>query len=211
MEVEIEDSILRDNFSTVLNSWKDSVLLLYNKQREQLVSKLSAILLSSSEAQNIQKLLKDPNSIQEVGEFTAFMKIIGLSNHNVFQLLNDIFKETLPKYFNNTKAKSALKKAKQKEQLSKVLTGIFVGIGTVYFFVGNTDNKFSISLTLDIIGIVVGVWVGVTAGSSEMKNFRKVFAETINKIDSTSITYQDFNLKSIEAKTGNNNYDTLDN
>jgi hypothetical protein len=44
-----------------------------------------------------------------------------------------------------------------------------------------------------------------------MKNFRKVFAETINKIDSTSITYQDFNLKSIEAKTGNNNYDTLDN
>ena len=218
LEDKIEDSNLRNNFNVVMDSWKDSVIYLYNKQREQLVARLKKF--SVSEAENIQKLLNDPNSIQEVGEFVAFMKIIGLSNHKIFDLLNKLFKETLPKHFDNPEAKSALEEAKKKQKNAMALAGITVVAGTIFYFVrvqqvqaeyGDTNSTVGLSLAIDIAGIVIGVWLSQKARTTEMKDFEKVYAQAINDINSISITRNDFNLNLIDTQNSNNNNNALGN
>ena len=218
LEDKIEDSNLRNNFNVVMDSWKDSVIYLYNKQREQLVARLKKF--SVSEAENIQKLLNDPNSIQEVGEFVAFMKIIGLSNHKIFDLLNKLFKETLPKHFDNPEAKSALEEAKKKQKNAMALAGITVVAGTIFYFVrvqqvqaeyGDTNSTVGLSLAIDIAGIVIGVWLSQKARTTEMKDFEKVYAQAINDINSISITRNDFNINLIDTQNSNNNNNALGN
>jgi len=208
LEDKIEDVNLKSNFNVVMDSWKDSVIYLYNKQREQLVARLTKF--SVSEAQNVQKLLNDPNSIQEVGEFVAFMKIIGLSNHKIFDLLNKLFKETLPKHFDNPEAKSALEEAKKKQQTAYgiMVVLIFIGFGSIYTdFVQREDNKW-LPWVLDLAGIITGLWLSQKARTTEMKDFEKVYAQAINNINSIRINRDDFNLNLIQSND-NVNFDTL--
>lgn len=207
LENQIEDLNLKSNFNVVLNSWKDSVIYLYNKQREQLVARLKKF--NADSAESIQKLLLDPNSIQEVGEFVAFMKIIGLSEHKIFGTINKLFKETLPAHFSNPEALAELEKANKKQK-----TGI--GIGSAIFIVGflsiysdyvqREDNQW-LPWLLDFIGIGVGFWLMQKARTTEMKEFEKVFKEALNEINSINITKDDFNFNLIESKnnTSNNN------
>ena len=218
LEDKIEDVNLRGNFNVVMDSWKDSVIYLYNKQREQLVARLKKF--SVSEAENIQKLLNDPNSIQEVGEFVAFMKIIGLSNHKIFDLLNKLFKETLPKHFDNPEAKSALEEAKKKQKNAMALAGDIVVAGTIFYFIrvrqvqaeyGDTNSTVGISLAIDIAGIIIGVWLSQKARTTEMKDFEKVYAQAINDINSVNISRRDFNLNLIDTESNNSNNNALGN
>lgn len=218
LEDKIEDVNLRGNFNVVMDSWKDSVIYLYNKQREQLVARLKKF--SVSEAENIQKLLNDPNSIQEVGEFVAFMKIIGLSNHKIFDLLNKLFKETLPKHFDNPEAKSALEEAKKKQKNAMALAGVTVVAGTIFYFIrvqqvqaeyGDTNSTVGISLAIDIAGIIIGVWLSQKARTTEMKDFEKVYAQAINDINSVNISRSDFNLNLIDTASNNSNNNALGN
>lgn len=211
LENKIEDSNLRKNFNVVMDSWKDSVTYLYNKQREQLVARLTKFRVS--EAENIQKLLNDPNSIQEVGEFVAFMKIIGLSNHKIFDLLNKLFKETLPKHFDNPEAKLALEEAKKKQNRAYVIMAvlIFFGIVSIYTdFVQRKDNQW-LPWLLDIVGIVVGVYLSQKARTTEMKDFEKIYAQAISDINLININRNDFNLNLIDTENNNNNNNTLGN
>jgi len=211
LEDKIDDVNLRENFKVVMDSWKDSVIYLYNKQREQLVERLNKF--SVSEAKNIQTLLNNPNSIQEVGEFVAFMKIIGLSKHKIFDLLNKLFKETLPKKFDNPESLSALEEAKKKQQNAYIIMGvlIFLGVGSVYTdFVQRGDNQW-LPWVLDIAGIIIGLWLSQKARTNEMKDFEKVYAQAIKDINSITVTRNDFNLSLIEAKDNNNNNIALDN
>lgn len=218
LEDKIEDVNLRGNFNVVMDSWKDSVIYLYNKQREQLVTRLKKF--SVSEAENIQKLLNDPNSIQEVGEFVAFMKIIGLSNHKIFDLLNKLFKETLPKHFDNPEAKSGLEEAKKKQKFATGLgAGIFV-IGVFSIFIVSNINKNSyedksalsvIPWLIDGVGLFVGIYLSSKAKTSEMKDFEKVYAQAISDINSINININDFNLNLIGSENNNNNNNSLGN
>ena len=64
LEDKIDDVNLRGNFNVVMDSWKDSVIYLYNRQREQLVARLKKF--SVSEAENIQKLLKYSSIVNEL-------------------------------------------------------------------------------------------------------------------------------------------------
>ena len=218
LEDKIEDANLRNNFNFVMDSWKDSVIYLYNKQREQLVARLKKF--SVSEAENIQKLLIDPNSIQEVGEFVTFMKIIGLSNHKIFDLLNKLFKETLPKHFDNPEAKSALEEAKKKQKFATNLAaGIFV-IGVFSIFIVSNINKNSyedksaltvIPWLIDGIGLFVGIYLSSKAKTSEMKDFEKVYSQAISDINSINININDFNLNLIGSENNNNNNNSLGN
>jgi hypothetical protein len=218
LEDKIEDVNLRGNFSVVMDSWKDSVIYLYNKQREQLVARLKKF--SVSEAENVQKLLSDPNSIQEVGEFVAFMKIIGLSNHKIFDLLNKLFKDTLPKHFDNHEAKSALEEAKKKQKFATGLgAGIFV-IGVFSIFIVSNVNKNSyedkgalsiIPWLIDGVGLFVGIYLSNKAKTSEMKDFEKVYAQAISDINSINININDFNLNLIGSENNNNNNNSLGN
>jgi hypothetical protein len=200
LEDKIEDINLKGNFNVVMDSWKDSVIYLYNKQREQLVDRLRKF--SVSEAENIQKLLNNPNSIQEVGEFVAFMKIIGLSNHKIFDLLNKLFRETLPKHFDNPEAKSALEEAKKKQQTANAIMGVLIVLGVLSIytdFVQLKDNQW-LPWLLDISGIVIGVWLSQKAKTTEMKDFEKVYAQAISDINSIRITRNDFNFNLIQSE-----------
>ncbi len=198
---QINDIQLKQNFQVVLDSWKDSVIYLYNKQREQLVQRL--IKFDVASAVNVQTLLLNPNSIQEVGEFTSFMHIIGLSNHQIFGLLNTLFKDTLPKYFDNPKAKSNLEKSRAKQKNALYIGGGLVVIGTLYYFTQHgkvfgkeeLDSLIQNSFIIDIIGIALGVILYRTAVTDDMKNFKKVYLESIRNIQSVNITRADFNLE----------------
>jgi len=217
LEDKIDDVNLRGNFNVVMDSWKDSVIYLYNKQREQLVARLKKF--SVSEATNIQTLLNNPNSIQEVGEFVAFMKIIGLSNHKIFDLLNKLFKETLPKHFDNPEAKSALEEAKKKQKKAQLIAGILIALGiiTALVIAPNTSRKSTedmlgfTSWGLDIAGIIIGAWLSQKARTTEMKDFEKVYAQAISDINSINITQKDFNLNLIDTQNSYNNNNTLGN
>lgn len=202
LEDKIDDVNLRGNFNVVLDSWKDSVIYLYNKQREQLVASLKKY--SVSDAENIEKMLREPNSIQEVGEFVAFMKIIGLSNHKVFELLNNLFQDILPKHFGNDEAIINLEKAKKKQKFSQNLMAGICVLGLIVSF-----GLPPVGVVLDFVGIAVGFWLSSKAKTTEMKDFQKVYAQAINDINSTNITENDFNLNLIDTNNNNNNNATL--
>jgi hypothetical protein len=211
LENQVEDINLKSNFNVVLNSWKDSVIYLYNKQRDQLVARLKKF--NADSAESIQKLLLDPNSIQEVGEFVAFMKIIGLSEHKIFNTINKLFKETLPNHFSNPEALAELDKANKKQKIA-------IGIGSAIFIVGflsiysdyvqQEENQW-ISFLVDLIGIGVGLWLMQKARTAEMKDFEKVFKDAVNEINSINITQDDFNYNLIESKNNNSNNNILGN
>ncbi len=219
LEDKIEDANLRNNFNVVMDSWKDSVIYLYNKQREQLVARLKKF--NVSEAENIQKLLNDPNSIQEVGEFVAFMKIIGLANHKIFDLLNKLFKETLPKHFDNPEAKSALEEAKKKQKFAGGLAVTIMMAGVIFYLVrinqikdgldGDSSSTVWLSVGIDVIGIIIGLWLSQKAHTNEMKDFAKLYYQAINDINSINIDRNDFNLNLIDTQNNNSSNNTLGN
>lgn len=219
LEDKIEDANLRNNFNVVMDSWKDSVIYLYNKQREQLVARLKKF--SVSEAENIQKLLNEPNSIQEVGEFVAFMKIIGLSNHKIFELLDKLFKETLPKHFDNPEAKSALEEAKKKQKFAGGLAVTIMMAGVIFYLVrinqikdgldGDSSSTVWLSVGIDVIGIIIGLWLSQKAHTNEMKDFAKLYYQAINDINSINIDRNDFNLNLIDTQNNNSSNNTLGN
>lgn len=195
---EINDLQLKQNFEVVLDSWKDSVIYLYNKQREQLVQRLLKFDVSS--AVNVQTVLINPNSIQEVGEFISFMNIIGLSNHQVFNLLDTLFKDTLPNYFDKPMSKENLEKSKVKQKNAIYIGIVLFVIGIFYYFNQSgkaygqeeMDSITKYSFIIDAIGISVGVILYRSAITDEMKNFKKVYNDCIKNIQSINITRNDF-------------------
>ena len=147
-------------------------------------------------------------------------KIIGLSNHKIFDLLNKLFKETLPKHFDNPEAKSALEEAKKKQKFATNLAaGIFV-IGVFSIFIVSNINKNSyedksaltvIPWLIDGIGLFVGIYLSSKAKTSEMKDFEKVYSQAISDINSINININDFNLNLIGSENNNNNNNSLGN
>jgi tetratricopeptide (TPR) repeat protein len=196
----INDVQLNANFNVVLDSWKDSVIYLYNKQREQLVNRLNKLNISDAEA--IQKLLSSPNSIQEIGEFTSFMKIIGLSNHKIFSKLNILFTETLKSHFDNEGALTELNIAKQKQNKAIIMTVVVVLIGFISAYYRDEelhqDNQW-LEWLLDAAGIGLGVYLYNKAKTSNMKNFEIEYKAAVNDLKNIDIKTSDFNLKLIES------------
>lgn len=216
LENKIEDANLRNNFNVVMDSWKDSVIYLYNKQREQLVKRLSDV--DFSRAEKIELLLNNPNSIQEVGEFVAFMKIIGLSNHKIFDLLNKLFKETLSNYFDKPESKENLLAAKAKQDKALTLIGVSVVLGAIVFICSFFLDKYglqgvfyALGITIAVIGIIIGAVKHSKAETTEMKDFNKVYSEAIEIISSIQVNRNDFNFNLIDIAGNNSNGNALDN
>ena len=108
------------------------------------------------------------------------MKSTGLAKTQNYDL-NKLFKETLPKHFDNPEAKSALEEAKKKQQTAYGIMGILVvlGVGSIYTdFVQQKDNKW-LPWVLDIGGIIIGVWLSQKARTTEMKDFEKDYKNLI--------------------------------
>lgn len=205
----LENNDLKHNYLIVLGSWKDSVIYLYKKQREQLIATIQNLNLN--DAVTIESLLGNPEKIQAIGEFKAFLKIVGLQNHKVFYVLDKLFKEQLPKYFNNPEAKAALEKAKTYQNISAYIGGGFVVIGILSLFViGGSDNLAFIPWLIDLVGIGGGMGLYFAIVSKEMKAFTKDKNHAIKEIETTQITHHDFNLSLIETQNSTDNNRALD-
>jgi len=205
----LENNDLKHNYLIVLGSWKDSVIYLYKKQREQLIATIQNLNLN--DAVTIESLLGNPEKIQAIGEFKAFLKIVGLQNHKVFYVLDKLFKEQLPKYFNNPEAKAALEKAKTYQNISAYIGGGFVVIGILSLFViGGSDNLEFIPWLIDSVGIGGGMGLYFAIVSKEMKAFTKDKNHAIKEIETTQITHHDFNLSLIETQNSTDNNRALD-
>jgi hypothetical protein len=204
LEGQIQDEILRANFNVVLNSWKESVTYLYNKQRDQLVERLNKLSVTSAES--VQKLLSSEKPVEEIVEFTTFMKIIGLSGHKVFTVLNKLFNETLKNHFEHSGALDSLEVAKKKENkaLTIGLVMIILGIGCLF-----TKYREWLPYTVDGVGLIVGLILLDKAKSKEMKEFEKAYKEAVNEVKTIAILSDDFNLNLIEKNSNSNNNDTL--
>jgi tetratricopeptide (TPR) repeat protein len=205
-ESQIQDEILRANFNVVLNSWKESVTYLYNKQRDQLVERLNKLSLSVTSAESVQKLLSGEKPVEEIVEFTTFMKIIGLSGHKVFNVLNKLFNETLKNHFEHSGALNSLEVAKKKENKAMVIGFLLILVGIGSFF-----TKYSewLPYSLDGVGLVVGLILLDKAKSKEMKEFEKAYKEAVNEVKTIAILSDDFNLSLIEKNSNTSNNATL--
>ena len=206
---KINDSSLKNNFNVVINSWKESIIYLYQKQKDQLVKTLNG--LSMSDASRIESLLKSPNSVQEIGEFTTFMKIIGLSNHEICAELDNLFKVELKKRFESDSSKKDLEEAKKKQNIATGLGGgiLVLGILSIWF---DISQEFEwIPWLLDIVAIVVFVVLYNSAKSSEMKDFESYYGKIVAKISNIKIVNSDININLIKSESSQNNDNLLDN
>lgn len=206
---KINDSSLKNNFNVVIDSWKESIIYLYQKQKEQLIKTLKE--LKVSDASRIESLLENPSSVQEIGEFTTFMKIIGLSNHEVCKELDNLFKVELKKRFETDSSKKDLEKAKKKQNIATGLgVGIFVvGFVSIYFDISK-ENQW-IPWLIDVLSIIVFLSLYNSAKSSEMKDFESFYLKVVNKISNIKITNSDININLIKSESSQNNYNILDN
>jgi len=195
----IDDSTLKNNFDVVINSWKESVLYLYGKQKTQLIETLKKQTVTNAET--LETLIQDPNSVQEIGEFSAFMKIIGLSNHTIFDKLNNLFKIELKKLFESEQAMADLAEAKQKQNRAMGIGGLFVLIGfvSIYIVDGNDDLEW-VPIVLDIAGLILGGYLMSQAETKEMKAFKAHFDQTVASINDTPLSPQDIDINLIASE-----------
>ena len=204
----INDSSLENNFNVVINSWKESIIYLYQKQKDQLIKTLNG--LSMSDASRIESLLKSPNSIQEIGEFTTFMKIIGLSNHEICTELDNLFKVELKKRFETDSSKKDLEEAKKKQNIATGLGGGIFVLGVLSIWFDITQENAWIPWLLDGVAILVFMVIYNSAKSSEMKDFESYYRGIVAKISNIKIINSDININLIKSESSQNNDNLLD-
>ena len=206
---QITDTNLKSNFEVVINSWKESVLYLYLKQKNQLLEKLKK--LDFSQASTIDNLLKNHNSVQEIGEFRVFMKIIGLSNHSIFNKIENIFKEELKKIFSSTESIKNLEEAKKKQNNGWLVLAISIcfGVGSIFAVQDNKDLEF-VPWVIDLIGIVIGLFIVYSSRTTEMKKFKNVFDEFINEFQNINIEPSDIDLNLVKQNNDKKDSNILD-
>lgn len=205
----IKDDDLKNNFNIVIDSWKDSVLYLFKKQKEQLVKKMKT--LKFSDANTVEGLLNDPNSVQEIGEFSVFMKIIGLSNHPAFNKIENIFKVELSKIFESNQSKQNLKNAKSNQNFAITLGSVLFVVAIIITFIGDgSDTYTNISFGVDLLAIILGVSIYRGSVTGEMKSFTNLFNNLISEIDSLNIIKDDINLDLIKPQNDKENNNSLD-
>lgn len=214
LEGQIKDDMLRSNFNVVLDSWIESVNYLYMKQRDQVVEILRAAKIT--EAESIQKFLKAPNSIQEVGELRAFLKIIGMSHHRSFEILNKLFNVTLPNIFNSSEAIIKLEKARKMQKLAPIIGSVIAVIGfLVWGFIGGKNHGGLlgkiISISIDLIGLSTAVWLTNRSKSAEMRAFENEYFSSVREFSILVLNKEDFRFSLIEKDINESNNTTLGN
>ena len=208
LESQIKDDLLRTNFNVVLDSWKDSVNYLYKKQRDQLVKLLRAIKIN--EAESVQKLLKNPNSIQEVGELKAFLVILGMGDHSGIRILENVFNESLSKYFDGKDVQERLQSAKRKQQLAPLIALPFVFLGIFLMGLKKGDTLMRIiSFVIDLVGIIISMRFTEKAKPTEMKEFIKIWNDSVYSFSISILKNEDFNFSLIEKNPTASNSNTL--
>lgn len=195
---QFKDANLKANFQVVIDSWKESVIYLYGKQRDQLVKVLNKV--SVNDAEKVQELIDNYKSVKEVGEFSAFMKIIGLSKHVIFDKLDKTFRVDLKNIFSTKESMEGLENAKkqQKKGFTALVIAFIVAIIIMYATNGDAPALPWIS---DGIGIAIFMYYySIKGQSKEMKEFEVVFNNLKNDIKNTDILKEDIDINLIQEK-----------
>ena len=213
LESQIQDDLLKVNFNVVLDSWKESVNYLYMKQRDQLVELLRAIKLD--EAESIKNFIIHPSSIQEVGELLSFLKIIGMSHHRSFVVLDKLFNHTLGNIFKNEDSLKKLIRAEKNQKIAKSIGGVFILNGiALAAIIEEKSNKgvfAALSVLSDLIGLGLGYFLIKKSKNSDMKEFESEYNASIQELGVLVINKEDFRFNVIEKDINNNNNPTLGN
>ena len=180
------------------------------KQKGQLIETLNE--LSVGVGDTIQKLLKDPYNVQEIGEFTTFMRLSGLSGHKMYSNLNNLFTLELKNIFKDEQAIVDLNKASSNQNTGMVIGTILIGLGVfTFFYLGDDLEELAwIPIGLDILGIVVGVAIMTFSQSKEMKDFEKLYKNLINEIQNTNISPSEINIELVAEADTKNDSNLLD-
>lgn len=204
----IDNINLKTNFSVVIESWKESIIYLFQKQREQLIERLK--LFSPNDANQLNQLLTNPYQIQEFGEFVSFMRIIGLQNHQIYTKLDSVFTITLPKYFSDSDSIDKLKKAGNNQNIAFGIGAFMLVIGLLSIYTDYVQNdNYWVSYAIDLTGIILGIVLYMASKTEEMKKFEVEYLNIISEFKQIELGKNDLELNYIEEKTTSNNNRSL--
>lgn len=168
------DVDLKHNFNTVIESWKDSVAYLMNKQKLHLVEKLT----------EWQRTFLD-NPTVEIEAFQMSTKMIGLNNHNLNSALT-IYNDT----FVNSKDKFSVKKRLTVYGLAVVCAIILIAISLSILGDMKSISKDNRVLIISAIGLIPSLLIIWLSTPKEIKKLK----EQLNVIQQIKITSADFNI-----------------
>lgn len=186
---KIENKQLEDSFNVVLDSWKESIIYLFEKQKEQLIEKLKAY--DVKKASNIQLLLENTDDLQEIGEFLAFMKIIGLSGHILEVKVSNLFKVTLKGLFQDESDINTLKIISWQQNNSLILSLIFLPLMGIF------QNSAYWIVSCVIGAILVGWFPTKVIRTNKMREFESRYLKEIYEINKAKIFPEDIKLSLI--------------
>ena len=192
---ELDDEALKRTFLNVIDSWKKSCLYLYQKQLNQLIVKLSKS--DFKDAAFVEKLLNNPNEIQEIGELKTYMRLIGLSNTETYRIFDQLFTADLPKIFSSPGALSNLSKSKVTQSRAYGVMGLGLIVGILWAVILPNDDHFLFYILTDISGIVVGIVMLKASQSKELKLLQAGIRSTIERVSSLRITPIDIDFKTL--------------
>jgi hypothetical protein len=164
------DNDLKHNFNTVVDSWKDSVLYLMNKQKLNLVEKITEWQRSFN-----------GNPITEIDAFQLSLKMVGISNAD----FNNSFNRYIEIY------SSAGDKFSLKKRLIVVsasgIGGIILGLITLMIWGVKSDTGILAMMAVTFISIVSFIRL---SAPKELKEMNELLAVVKNG----KLTNTDFNL-----------------
>lgn len=168
------DVDLKHNFNTVIDSWKDSVAYLMNKQKLHLVEKLT----------EWQRTFLD-NPTVEIEAFQMSTKMIGLNNHNLNSALT-IYNDT----FINSKDKFSVRKRLTVYGLAVVCAIILISISLAILGDMKSISKDNRVLLISAIGLIPSLLIIWLSTPKEIKKLQ----EQLKTIQQIKITSTDFHL-----------------
>ena len=196
---KLKDENLKANFQVVIDSWKDSVIYLYGKQKDQLLEVLKKV--NFSDADRIKKAIDDYKSIKEVGEFATFMKIIGLSKHKIFDSLDKTFRVELKNIFSSEEALEDLEKASKQQNKGTMLGAAALIIAFISIYIDDSVSDGPIPWIIDGIGGVLFWYFYYKKGqTTEMKDFQVIYNNLQEEIKNTIISKEDIDINLIQEK-----------
>ena len=195
---KIEDKQLADAFNVVLESWKESIIYLFDKQKEQLLHKLESY--NFKKAADILLLLDSSKDLQEIGEFKAFMKIIGLSGHIFEEKLDNIIKTSLKDFYQKEEEIKLIKNIAWLQENSYLPAMLLIFISFFTFLpLANFiyPNEYLWFFVIGICALLIQWYPTSVIVTNKMITCKNIFLNEIYEIDNIEIFPDDIKLNQI--------------
>jgi len=182
------DNDLKHNFNTVVDSWKDSVLYLAEKQKKNLEDNLKDIKeLKISKFLKEYKTIKSP--LHEINALMSFITMLGLKNSKLYNSLNNLVDKlnVNDSFSSPEKYKALFIKIVVLNNLKALAISFPVYIALMF---GSSKSQESAPGAFIIIQALVVVALSKFYAPKEFKQI----GESYTEIKNTQLTRADFNL-----------------